>query len=65
MKLDVGKIKHDVNSNLSSIHQALEIINENMVNNPEVIQKVAPLALEKVKGLIKDWEEIKRSLDDR
>ena len=58
-----NQLRHDINSNLSSLLQALEIIVENHDKDVELVGKVSKLSLEKIKTVIKDWEEIKKELE--
>lgn len=51
--------KHEMNSGLSSLLQALNVINDGIVDREKEKQMIA-MALAKVQALIGLWEEIKR-----
>jgi len=55
---DQSKLIHDINSGLSSISQAIELINTDS-ENLELLSQVTPLALEKITQVLTDWEELK------
>lgn len=55
---DQSKLIHDINSGLSSISQAIELINSDQANT-ELLSQVSPLALEKITQVLSDWEELK------
>ncbi len=56
---DQSKVIHDINSGLSAISQSLSLINDNWKTNPEIVEKILPLVLEKAKSLESDWEVAK------
>lgn len=45
---DQSKIKHDINSTLSSVMGAVELINDEWEENPELVEKILPLTKEKL-----------------
>jgi hypothetical protein len=55
---DQSKLIHDINSGLSSICQAIELINSDQANT-ELLSQVSPLALEKITQVLSDWKELK------
>ena len=44
-------IEHDINSALSALMGALEVINEEWRKNPELVDKLLPLTIDKIKEL--------------
>ncbi len=58
---DQSKLIHDINSGLSSISQAIELI-DNDKGNTELLSQVTPLALEKITQVLADWEELKNHI---
>ena len=55
---DQSKLIHDINSGLSSISQAIELISSEQ-DNKELVSQVSPLALDKIAQVLSDWEELK------
>lgn len=53
------KIIHNINSDIASLDQALEIIGENMRTDLELSEKMVGLSQEKIKKIKKEWEEVK------
>lgn len=45
------KIIHDINSSLSAIEGALEVIKDEWRTNPELVEKILPLTLDKINQL--------------
>ena len=42
---------HDINSSLSALFGALEVIKDEWRSNPELVEKILPLTLEKINQL--------------
>ncbi|MBC7539206.1 MAG: hypothetical protein H7281_10320 [Bacteriovorax sp.] len=42
---------HDINSSLSALQGALEVIKDEWRSNPELVEKILPLTLEKINQL--------------
>lgn len=51
LQTDHSKIKHDINSALSSVMGAVELINDEWEENPELVEKILPLTKEKLMEL--------------
>ncbi|MCO4795480.1 MAG: hypothetical protein KC493_17295 [Bacteriovoracaceae bacterium] len=58
---DLSKLIHDINSGLSSVNQALELLKDDS-GNTELVDQLTPLSLEKIGQVIKDWEELKNQI---
>ena len=43
-----GNITHDINSTLSSLLSALELVNDEWKSNPELVDKILPLTAQKL-----------------
>ncbi len=56
---DMKKLLHDMNSGLSSLSQAIELIGDNWKENPELVERMLPLAGDKMKEILNDWEDLK------
>lgn len=39
---------HDINSSLSALQGAMEVVNDEWRSNPELVEKVLPLTIEKI-----------------
>lgn len=48
---NVNDITHDINSTLSSLLSALELVSEEWKNNPELVDKILPLTTQKLELL--------------
>lgn len=48
---DSSKIKHDINSAVSSLLSALQLINDEWDKNPELVERILPLTKEKLSEL--------------
>ena len=48
---DLNNITHDINSTLSSLLSALELVNEEWKKNPELVDKILPLTSQKLELL--------------
>ncbi len=62
MKTDhenTSKFIHNINSDISALLQAIELISDNWNDNPELMNKMVPLTLEKIVCLNKNWEKFK------
>jgi hypothetical protein len=46
-----GNLTHDINSTLSSLLSALELVNDEWKNNPELVDKILPLTTQKLELL--------------
>ena len=44
-------IEHDINSALSAVMGAIEVVNEEWRKNPELVDKILPLTIDKIKEL--------------
>lgn len=44
-------IIHDINSSISALQGAFEVINDEWRNNPELIDRILPLTLDKIAQL--------------
>ncbi|TNF31649.1 MAG: hypothetical protein EP319_01585 [Deltaproteobacteria bacterium] len=58
---DQSKLIHDINSGLSSLSQAIELIDTDNTNT-ELLSQITPLALEKITQVLADWEELKNQI---
>lgn len=58
---DKSKLLHDINSGLSSLGQALELIHD-QPENVELIGQLIPLSREKISRLMQDWNELKQQI---
>lgn len=43
-----SNLTHDINSTLSSLLSALELVNDEWKNNPELVDKILPLTSQKL-----------------
>ena len=43
-----GNITHDINSTLSALLSALELVNDEWKSNPELVDKILPLTAQKL-----------------
>ncbi|WP_127718403.1 hypothetical protein [Halobacteriovorax sp. HLS] len=59
MSKDKSKLVHDMNSSISSVTQAIDLIGENWKDNPELVEKMLPLTQKKMIELFNDWTELK------
>lgn len=48
---DPSLLSHDINSTLSSLISALELVNEEWRQNPELVDKIIPLTAQKLELL--------------
>lgn len=62
---DQNKIIHDMNSSISAISQSLSLINDNWKTNPEIVEKILPLILEKSVFLEEQWELAKNIIKNK
>jgi len=53
------KVIHDINAGLSAISQALELIKDNWKTNPDIVEKILPLVIQKSQALENDWKVAK------
>lgn len=56
---ELNKLIHDINSAVSAVSQAVDLISDNWKENPELVEKMLPLTKEKLSELDSDWQEIK------
>lgn len=56
---DFNRLIHDINSAISSLGNALEIIETKLESEPELIKQMVPLCRDKSESLAKDWEGLK------
>jgi hypothetical protein len=42
---------HDINSSISALHGALEVITDEWKTNPELVERILPLAVDKIHQL--------------
>ncbi len=54
-----SKLVHDMNSSLTSLEQALLLIQENKTDQ-ELLSQILPLSCEKMVEILSLWEEIKK-----
>ncbi len=45
---DSSSLVHDINSTLSSLLSALEVVNDEWKSNPELVDKILPLTVQKL-----------------
>ncbi|WP_372655641.1 hypothetical protein [Halobacteriovorax sp.] len=62
---DQNKVIHDINSSISAISQSLSLINDNWKNNPEIVEKILPLVLEKAVSLEEQWNQAKNIIKNK
>lgn len=55
-----GNLTHDINSTLSSLLSAFELINDEWKNNPELVDKILPLTANKI-DLLKEQLRLYRN----
>jgi len=60
---DMKKLIHDMNSGLSSLSQAIELVGDNWKSNPELVERMLPLASDKMKEILNDWEDLKNRIN--
>jgi hypothetical protein len=60
---DLDKLIHDLNSALSSLSQAIEVIGDNWKSNTELVEKMLPLANDKAKIILEDWNKLKEHIN--
>ena len=58
----LGKIIHDINSQISAIGQSIDLIKDKMAIDPALTEKVVVLTKEKVEALEKSWEILKDNI---
>jgi hypothetical protein len=58
-----SKLIHDMNSGLGSLSQAMELLVDKDMRSEDLVDKIAPLSLEKIQSLIQIWEQIRPKLD--
>jgi len=51
MNEEQKKLQHDINSSLSSLLSALQLIEEEWKTNPEIVEKILPLTSSKLSDL--------------
>ena len=54
-----GQIVHDVNASISALHGAIELIKDEWRSNPELVDKILPLTIEKLHQLQFQLEKFK------
>ena len=59
--MNKDKLVHDINSNLSSIKQALPIISETLKSDPEQADHIISLCIVNFEKLLNSWEELKEN----
>lgn len=59
------KVIHDINASLSAICQALELIKDNWKTNPDIVEKILPLVIQKSSTLENDWEIAKNIIKNK
>ena len=59
---NISRLMHDMNSDLSSLFQALQVLDTNWRDDHEIIAKILPLSVQKVEQLMKNWDEVKTHL---
>ena len=57
------KLIHDMNSGLGSLVQAMELLADKNMRSDDLVDKIAPLSLEKIESLIDIWEQLKPNLE--
>ncbi len=57
MNKEHSKAVHDINSSLSALISALELINDEWKDNRELVERIVPLTLEK-------WQHLQISLSE-
>ncbi len=62
---DQNKVIHDINSSISAISQSISLISDNWKNNPEIVEKILPLVLEKTESLEEQWEQAKNIIKNK
>lgn len=60
---DHSKLIHDMNSGLGSLGQAMELLVDKEMRSNDLVDKIAPLSLEKIQSLIQIWEQLRPKLD--
>ena len=55
-----GNITHDINSTLSALLSALELVNDEWKTNPELVDKILPLTANKL-DLLKEQLRLYRN----
>ncbi len=63
MMKNKSKLIHDMNSGLGSLGQAMELLVDKEMRTDDLVDKIAPLSLAKIKALIQIWEQLKPKLD--
>jgi hypothetical protein len=58
-----SKLIHDMNSGLGSLGQAMEILVDKEIRSEALVDKIAPLSLEKIQSLIQIWEQLRPKID--
>lgn len=48
---EAQKLIHDINSSLSALQGAMEVIQDEWRSNPELVDRILPLTLEKINQL--------------
>lgn len=56
---DKSSLSHDINSTLSALISALELVSEEWRENPELVDKIIPLTAQKI-DLLKEQLELYR-----
>jgi len=56
---DLNKLIHDINSAVSAVSQAVDLISDNWKENPELVEQMLPLTKTKLEELSSDWLDIK------
>ena len=59
--LTESSLTHDINSTLSSLLSALELINDEWKSNPELVDKILPLTVNKLELLIEQLNHYRNS----
>jgi len=62
--VDKSKLIHDMNSSISAIAQSLALVNDNWKSNPDLVEKILPLLLEKATSLEETWGSVKEIIKE-
>jgi len=55
-----SKIVHDINSSISALMGAVEVINDEWQSNPELVEKILPLTMDKLNELHCQLQKIRK-----
>lgn len=59
-KNDNDQVIHDINSSISALLGAVEVIKDEWRNNPELVEKILPLTTEKINQLHLQLQSFRR-----